>query len=158
LFTPPFFFECLIGEDTMRRDAFTMVELVFVIVILGILATIAVPRLAMNRDDANIVKFKTDISAIRSSIATTRAQNLLTGNNVFPDTEGNNTDALFEGVLNYPIQAVGTGKTGWRAGAGAGSYILRLENTDINFNYVNGVFGCGNNSGAAANLCNTLTQ
>ncbi|NLN00193.1 MAG: prepilin-type N-terminal cleavage/methylation domain-containing protein, partial [Campylobacteraceae bacterium] len=49
----------------MVRKAFTMVELVFVIVILGILAAVAIPRLAASRDDASLVKAKSDLSAIR---------------------------------------------------------------------------------------------
>lgn len=36
----------------MKRTAFTMIELVFVIVILGILAAVAIPKLAATRDDA----------------------------------------------------------------------------------------------------------
>ena len=36
------------------RKAFTMIELVFVIVILGILASVAIPRLAATRDDAEV--------------------------------------------------------------------------------------------------------
>ena len=38
----------------MKRTAFTMIELVFVIVILGILAAVAMPRLNATRDDARI--------------------------------------------------------------------------------------------------------
>ncbi|MBQ8819192.1 prepilin-type N-terminal cleavage/methylation domain-containing protein, partial [Campylobacter sp.] len=37
------------------RNAFTMIELVFVIVVLGILASIAVPRLVATKDDASAV-------------------------------------------------------------------------------------------------------
>ena len=38
----------------MKRSGFTMIELVFVIVILGILASVAIPKLAATRDDAKI--------------------------------------------------------------------------------------------------------
>jgi len=38
------------------RYAFTMIELVFIIVILGILATVAVPKLVGTRDDAKKAK------------------------------------------------------------------------------------------------------
>ena len=41
----------------MRRG-FTMLELVFVIVVIGILAGIAVPRLFVTRDNAVLVKLR----------------------------------------------------------------------------------------------------
>jgi general secretion pathway protein G len=45
----------------MRKMAFTMIELIFVIVVLGVLAVIAVPRLAATRDDALISRMGSDI-------------------------------------------------------------------------------------------------
>jgi len=38
------------------KKAFTMIELIFVIVIIGILAGVAIPKLAATRDDAEISK------------------------------------------------------------------------------------------------------
>ena len=40
------------------KKAFTMIELIFVIVILGILASVAIPKLSATRDDAMIAKEK----------------------------------------------------------------------------------------------------
>jgi general secretion pathway protein G len=53
----------------MNRTAFTMVELVFVIVILGILAAVAMPRLSATRDDAKLSRSAYMITTGASEIA-----------------------------------------------------------------------------------------
>ena len=50
------------------KKAFTMLELVFILVILGILAAIAIPKISASREDAKIVAYKNDISALKSSL------------------------------------------------------------------------------------------
>jgi len=61
------------------KKAFTMVELVFVIVIIGILSAIAIPKLAATRDDAVITKAKVTVASLRSALATERQKNILKG-------------------------------------------------------------------------------
>ena len=50
------------------KKGFTMIELIFVIVILGVLASVAIPRLAATRDDAEVAKAATNLTTAISDI------------------------------------------------------------------------------------------
>ena len=51
------------------KNAFTMIELIFVIVILGILAAVAIPKFAATRDDAQVSKIAQNIGTSIEEIA-----------------------------------------------------------------------------------------
>ncbi|RDU56751.1 type II secretion system protein [Helicobacter sp. MIT 99-5507] len=61
----------------MKRNGFSMIELVFVIVILGVLAAVAVPRFVTTRTDAQVAMARSDIASVLKAIpARVFAENL----------------------------------------------------------------------------------
>lgn len=141
---------------TSSKKAFTMVELVFVIVVIGILSAIAVPKFAATRDDATITKAIATIGSVRSAIATERQKRILRGdftpiqslnsdggNNVFSkfnaDNDGNTDD-----VLEYPVtncEAQEKAKGCWNANGTTYTYVMPTSG-GVEFNITKSRFTC----------------
>jgi len=152
-------------ESYSFSSAFTMIELVFVIVVLGILAAVAIPRFSATRTDAQISKARADVSSIRSAIITERQSRLITGQSSFIPTGtgtyivGGRTykqmdnGGLFGGVLTYPI-AASTGNSGWSSPS-AGSYVYKIDgvSTPFDYNATSGIFDC-----STGTYCSDITD
>ena len=80
------------------KKAFTMLELVFVIVVIGILSAIAIPKFAATRDDALISRARSTVAALRNAVATERQKRILRGD--FSDIDGAAAEALLDYGLN----------------------------------------------------------
>ncbi|MGH8278429.1 MAG: type II secretion system major pseudopilin GspG [Gammaproteobacteria bacterium] len=72
------------GLDARSRTAlgFTLIEVMVVVVILGILASIIVPKIMNKPDEARVVKAKQDIRAIQSALEMYKLDNY-----VYPTTD-----------------------------------------------------------------------
>ncbi len=67
---------------SIHRNGFTLIELMIVIVIIGILATLVVPRFMDKPEEARRTKAKLDIKTIESSLKLYKIDN-----GVYPNTE-----------------------------------------------------------------------
>jgi len=152
------------------KYAFTMIEMVFVIVILGILAAVAIPRMSATRSDAEISKGRADIASIRSSIVTERQTRLIRGDSAFINKLHSSSSLYFDGngssnLLMYgiaPEDANGhwhsATQTVATAGANEYTYKYKVLGADNTFTYKqsDGTFSC--TQGANAPSCDLLTQ
>ena len=69
---------------SIAHRAFTFVEVMVVIVVIGILAAIVVPRFGGMTDDAKAVSVQSTLSGVRASVAAYRSRAILSGNEPFP--------------------------------------------------------------------------
>jgi len=143
------------------KQAFTIIELIFVIVIIGILAGVALPRLFSGISDAKLAKAKTEIATIRSGISSMYSKNILAGkSDECPKLEKDTTDDnLFEGVLAQPIKKE-KGSVKWKLDSDdkdKTKYTLTIDNESTTFTYEKDTSkGCSFTCDSSDDLCQKL--
>lgn len=110
-------------HDYTKQTGFTLIEIMVVVVILGILASIVVPRIMDRPDTARVVKAKHDIRALESALNLYKLDNFH-----YPSTD-QGLEALVEKPSGMPEAKH------WKQGG----YVDRLPNDPWGnpYNYLN---------------------
>ena len=135
------------------RSGFSMIELVFVIVVIGILAAIAVPKFAATRDDAIIAKARSTVASIRTGMATLRQKNILKG-----DFTNLTVDNIKSDILDYGLKECqdSSEKACWDIDSTNNKMTFRMPNgTNVEFKVENNKFVCTDPNSEG---CKLLTQ
>jgi prepilin-type N-terminal cleavage/methylation domain-containing protein len=106
------------GTMLKNRKGFTLIELLIVVVIIGILAAIAIPKFATTKDKAKLASIKTDL------------RNYMTAQEAyFSDNATYGTDALLTAA---PYSFTLSSGNAFTASAGAaGTYSATVQNASI---------------------------
>ena len=164
------------------QKAFTMIELVFAIVVIGILAAVAVPKMAPIIGDAQEAKAKSTLSSVRSAMATERQKRILRGDiahsiedlalkhgegdgwglPIFDYFDGNESLPL----LDYPprsCKSEGQRRSCWRSYTKTFYNYFMSDGTRVKFSITKGrnILECKDDNSvttAEAAACKTLSQ
>ncbi len=117
-----------------HRKGFTLIELLIVVVIIGLLASIAIPKFAATKDKAKMASVKSDLRNVM-----TAEEAYLTDNNTY------GTLAQLAAATNFGLS---TGNTG-AVTAGSSGYTAGVTNSTITSGFTNCTvtYGGGSTSG-----------
>lgn len=144
-----------------KRNAFTMVELVLVIVVIGILTALALPKFQESSILAHDAKAKSQIISVMSAVAAERQKRILrgdfdpivslgTGGYAFSTfTNGNQA-----GVVQSPISNCGVGDKGCWTRSGTSYIYTFVDSGTADFKLENSKLVCDSD----ATDCNRLLR
>ena len=151
-------------KNIESKQAFTMIELIFVVVIIGILAMVAIPRLAATRDDAEITKARTMVASVRNALAMERQKRILRGNFDTINAVGGTTTGVFGNfddntskpmVLEYAeTSSSNNGRWEFISATNTYRFHCRALGGAVDFNVTNGRFICDDTTDG----CQQLTR
>ncbi len=98
------------------RKGFTLIELLIVVVIIGILAAIAIPKFANTKEKAYLASMKSDLRNMATTQESYFADNQVYVSGSAANTSGGTTSLSgFVPSAGVTVTAAATGGTGWSA-------------------------------------------
>ena len=143
--------------NLQNNKAFSLIEVIFAIAIISIIAMVAIPKLGSSLDKANIIKIKSDIMLIRNGLVEYKNKMTLSQQTDILNSLENSSDILFDKILTNPIIASAESKsTAWSKVSDT-TYKVWLtteENLIFTYNSDEYSFDCDN----TISYCQELTQ
>jgi len=116
-----------------KRNGFTLVEILIVVVILGILAAIVIPQFSDASEEAKMSALVSDLQTVRSQIQLYKAQHHHVDGTTLPGTA--TTGESFEVAMTGYTNKSGVVQTAAPGPGIYGPYLLKIPNnpfTDVN--------------------------
>jgi len=125
----------------MKRQAFTLVELVMVIVILGLLAAVVTPKFTSMRTEAQSAAEEATVAAVRTGIKMVHMTNLAQGADTYPSLldKAAKGDASEKNPLFTEVIEGGLTDSNWQK-SGDNSYLYKPTKNSYTYDPKVGTF------------------
>ncbi len=153
------------------KHAFTMIELIFVIIIIGILVAVALPRFSGVENQAVIASGRSTIMSVRAAISTERQKRFMLGGSsyitrldsgVATNVTGvkifDNNGTATSRLLTYPVITKNTSGGWMKTNTNVYTYYVDTTLVPFTYNQTNGTFTCVTNNTSAGKDCAKLSQ
>ena len=143
-----------------NKYAFTMIELIFVIVIMGILAAVAIPKFGDSKNQADVAKGRSEVAAVRAGIINERQRRIIKGDSAWITKANLDSNGLFGGVLMYALTNQDSDGNWYTATTGNGSYVYKTGGVSVTFTYTDttGIFTCDMTDVTFGTKCKSLVR
>lgn len=95
-------------DTTNTLPSFSLIELIFAVLIIGILSTVALPKFFENTSNSVFIKLSTDVASIQNGIKKYSDSCMMQNIPIDLETLENSDTTLFGKILSTPIQKTTT--------------------------------------------------
>ncbi len=88
-----------------NKNSFSILEFIFIVVIMGILATVSIPKLLNTKDNASIIRVQNDLNVIQNGLKEYQTKHILQNDDGVLDSLDKDDISLFSNILETPFIA-----------------------------------------------------
>jgi len=111
----------------MPKRSFSLIEIIFTIAIISILAIVTIPKLQNSLTKTTNIKIKSDIMLIKDALYNYKTKYILSNETTTIESLDDNNKELFSKILKYPIISNSSQKLGTWEKLANDRYIVWIE-------------------------------